>query len=351
MADNTKKSPLTLQGIRRGLFADPGLVRLFVIMVAAFVLMAMLNPKLYLSASNFRSMAFQIPEIGLLSIAVMIAMLLGGINLSVLGIGNLCAIFSAYIMIALTPQIGGFAAMVVGILAALAIGILCGALNGVLIAYVGIPAMLATLGTMEIFSGLGIHLTKGSAVFGLPDEFAFIGAGEILGIPMPLIIFIVVVAIYTIILQKKKFGLEVYLMGTNEKAARFTGIKTSMTVIKAHMLGGLLAALAGIIMASRTVSAKADYGSSYTLQAILVAVLGGVNPSGGFGKVTGVVMAIITLQILSSGFNILRADSYFKTFIWGAVLVASLIINYFGDKYANKKKVDATKSSGAPAQK
>lgn len=333
-----KRLPVDLSGIRKDLLFDGNLVRLSVIMVVSFVLMALLKPDLYLTSKNFLSMMYQFPEIGLFSIGVMIAMLMGGIDLSVLGIGNLSAIASAYTMIALAPSMGNFGAIVVGILVALTVGLACGALNGFLVAKVGIPAMLATLGTLEMFSGIGIFLTSGSAVFGLPEGYEIIGAGTLLGIPIPTVIFIVVAGLCTLVLQKMKFGLEIYLLGTNEKAARFTGIPTKRDVVKAFMLGGLLSAIAGVIMSSRTISAKADYGSSYTLQCILVAVLGGVNPSGGFGKVTGVVMAILTLQFLSSGFNIMRADSYFKTFIWGAVLIATLIINYYGNKNQERRK-------------
>lgn len=324
--------------LRRSVAGDSNMVRLSFIMVFSFVLMSALKPELFLTGDNFRSMAYQLPEIGIFAIAVMLAMLIGGIDLSVVGIGNISGILSAYVMMKLAPMIGGIGAVVVGILVAMCIGVICGFINGVLIAKVGIPAMLATLGTMEIFSGLGIVLTKGAAVFGLPEEYAYIGTGAITGIPTPIIIFIVVVSIFTIVLQKKKFGLELYLLGTNPKAARFTGIKNSATIIKAHMLGGFLASIAGIILSSRVNSAKADYGSSYTLLCILVSVLGGVNPNGGFGKVTGVVMSILTLQFLSSGFNMLRFDSYQKNFIWGAVLILAMIMNYYGNKRADKRK-------------
>lgn len=320
---------------------DANILRLTVIMVGAFILMAFLSPKLFLTLDNFKSMTYQFPEIGIFSIAVMLAMLLGGIDLSVVGIGNISGILSAYLIIKLAPAIGVWPAILIGIVCALAIGLLCGALNGFLIAKLGIPAMLATLGTMEIFSGLGIILTDGSAVFGIPEEFSIIGTGSILGIPNPLIIFIVVVSIFTIMLQRKKFGLELYLLGTNPKAARFSGIKTTATIIKTHMIGGLLASTAGIILASRVNSAKADYGSSYTLQCILVAILGGVNPAGGFGKVTGVVISILTLQFLSSGFNMLRFDNYRKSFIWGTVLILAMIMNYYGNKRADRLKSKA----------
>ena len=321
--------------------ADSNLVRLAVIMVAAFVLMSFLNHERYLTVGNFRSMAVQFPEIGLMSIAVMIAMLMGGINLSVLGIANLSTIVAAYVMIAVEPTVGAYTATLLGVGTALMIGVLCGALNGALIAWAGIPAILATLGTMEIFTGISVYLTDGSAVFGLPEPFQFIGNGSIGPIPMPLLIFAVIVGICILILQRRKLGLEMYLSGTNRKAARFTGILTERTIIKAHIFSGVLASAGGIIMASRLVSAKADYGMSYLIMAILVAVLGGTNPFGGFGKVMGVVMAIITIQFLSSGFSMLRTPAQFDTFIWGALLVAMLVINYFGNKRTESKQIKA----------
>ena len=334
----------------KNLSSDSKLMRLFVIMVGVFILMSALRPSSFLTISNFQSMAFQIPELGIYAIAVMLAMLLGGIDLSVVGIGNLSGILSCFLMIYLEPKIGGMPALLCGIVLAVVIGLACGLLNGVLIAKVGIPAMIATLGSMEIFSGLGILLTDGAAVMGMPEEFTVIGNGSIFGFPVPMAIFIVVVAIFTIYLQGKQFGMELYLLGTNPKAARFTGIKNDWVTMKAHMLGGALAAVGGLILASHSNSAKADYGSSYTLQSILICVLGGVSPSGGFGKVTGIVMAIFTLQFLSSGFNILRFSSYQKTFIWGAVLVATLIINYYGDKRAERKKREAAKAEAKTAQ-
>ena len=318
--------------------SDGNLVRLFFIMVGVFVLMAALRPEKFLTANNFTSMAYQMPEIGVFAIAVMMAMLLGGIDLSVVGVGNLSGIVATMTIIALQPTLGTWPSIWIGIALALCTGIACGFLNGFLIAKVGIPAMLATLGSMEIFSGIGIAVTKGAAVFGTPDEFTFIGAKAYLGIPGPMIVFILVVIIFTIFLQKKQYGMELYLLGTNPKASRFSGIKNTSVIIKTHVAASVLASIAGIIIASRANSAKADYGSSYTLQCLLVAILGGVNPSGGFGTVIGVVMAICTLQFLSSGFSILRFDSYLKTFIWGAVLIAAMIMNYYGNKMADKRK-------------
>ena len=332
---NKKKSRNFLTDI----FEDPNLLRLFFIMVGAFVLMAIIGAPKFVTVSNIKSMLTQFPEIGILAIAVSLAMLLGGINLSVVGIANLSGIFCCQSIIALQPKIGIWPSIVVGLIVAMITGLLCGWLNGILIAKLGIPAMLATLGSQEIFMGLGVGVTKGAAVFGTPDQFTFLGGDGPFGIPAPFLVFVLVVIIFTILLQRKQYGLELYLVGTNPKAARFSGIKNTRVVIMTHVYGGILSAIAGIVVASRANSAKASYGSSYVLQCLLVAILGGINPAGGAGTITGVVMAIVTLQFLSSGFNILRVDSYFKTFIWGAVLVGAMIMNYYGNRHAERKKL------------
>ena len=308
-----------------------------IVLLVLCVAMAILSP-VFLTANNLINVLNQVIVYAILAAGMSTVIFTGGIDLSVVGVGNLSGIVATMTIIALQPTLGTWPSIWIGIALALCTGIACGFLNGFLIAKVGIPAMLATLGSMEIFSGIGIAVTKGAAVFGTPDEFTFIGAKAYLGIPGPMIVFILVVIIFTIFLQKKQYGMELYLLGTNPKASRFSGIKNTSVIIKTHVAASVLASIAGIIIASRANSAKADYGSSYTLQCLLVAILGGVNPSGGFGTVIGVVMAICTLQFLSSGFSILRFDSYLKTFIWGAVLIAAMIMNYYGNKMADKRK-------------
>jgi len=321
--------------------ADAGLLRLFAIMIIAFVLMVVLvpNTSLFLKWSNFQSMMFQLPEIGILTVAVMFAMLLGGIDLSVVGIANLSGILCSIVILNTYERIGAVS-ILLGCVTALAVGVGCGAFNGFIVSKLGVPAMLATLGTMQMFSGIGIAITKGAAVVGLPDEYGKIGSLMILGVPLIMWIFMIVVLMTTIILQKRKIGWEIYLLGTSEKSARFTGIKNVKVTLQTFMISGFLSSIAGIILTSRSMSAKADYGSSYILQCLLVAILGGISPFGGFGKVVGIVISIITLQIISSGFNMLRFSSYQKTFIWGLVLIFAMIINYYAEQRKLKKKTE-----------
>ena len=130
-----------------------------------------------------------------------------------------------------------------------------------------------------------------------------------------------------VILNRTPFGEKIYMLGTNPLAARFAGLDNDRLIVRTYMLCGLLSSVAGVIMMSRANSAKADFGSSYLLLTILIAVLGGVNPYGGFGKVAGVFLAVLSLQFLSSGFNILRFSNFAKEFVWGALLLIVIVMS------------------------
>lgn len=315
---------------------DQNLKRLLLITVGIFVIMSLLVPGKFLSVTNLTSMAFQFPEFGLLSLGMLLAMLTGGIDLSVVGTANLSGILSALIFTnMLSPESSAGSVVLVTVLAigtALLTGLVAGFLNGYLIGSVGIPAILATLGTMQLYTGIAIVLTEGSAVFGFPEGFLKLGNESFLSIPIPFVIFLIIAVFVSILLNKTPQGFKTYMLGSNPTASRFSGINNKKIQIKTYMIIGLLASIAGIILISRTNSAKADYGTTYTLQAILVAVLGGVNPSGGFGKVMGIVLAVFSLQFLQSGFNMLRFSPFFGEFMWGALLLFVMVFNYMLNK-------------------
>lgn len=309
---------------------------LFIIMISVFVVISIFLPTKFLTIRNYQSMFSQIPEFGFLAIAMMLAMLTGGIDLSVVATANLAGIAAALFLTKYNLlQVGGYEELfiiIVAILAALIISLICGFLNGILVAYVGVPAILATLGTMGLFSGIAIIVTKGYGIVGFPEKFLYIGSGTIFLIPVPMIIFIICAFLVVIILNRTKFGFSIYMVGSNPVAARFSGIKNEKVLIKTYMMSGLLAGLASIIMISRVNSVRPGYGEVYLLQAILVCVLGGVDPTGGSGKISGLVMGIITLQVLQSGFNILSFSPFFKKVIWGLILILVMVINFYRNK-------------------
>jgi len=301
--------------------------RLAVICVAVFVLMAALSPDRFLSAQNMTSMAFQFPEFAILALAMTLTMLTGGIDLSVVGIANLSAIIAATIMTRVTGS-GDGALLVTGAMAAsLAVGMVAGLFNGVLVARLGLPPILATLGTGLIFTGFAIALTGGSAVMGFPPAVAWIGNSTLLGVPAPLVLFALLAIGTSLVLTRTAFGVKVRMYGANPLAARFAAMDIDAMLIRVYVASGGLAAIAGMVVMSRANSAKADYGSSYLLLAVLIAVLGGVNPYGGYGKIIGVVLAVLSMQFLSSGLNMIGVSNFARELIWGSLLIFVMIVN------------------------
>ncbi|MFT0532385.1 ABC transporter permease [Castellaniella hirudinis] len=318
---------------RRLLGNDRNIAQLLVITVLVFVLMSWMNPDKFLSYYNFESISYIMPELGILSIAMMISMLTGGIDLSVVGIANLAGVTAGvYFHSAMvqSSQMSGPEALFYtlgGLVLALLVGLAAGLLNGLLIAKLRITPILATLGTGQILIGLCLVLTGGPAIVGFPEAWSFIGNGKIFGMATPFVLFVLTCLIVGILLTRTTLGIHLMLIGTNPKAAVFAGIRKDRMILYSYMMTGVLAALAGVILSGRINAAKSDYGASYLLQAVLIAVLGGTNPAGGKGRVFGISIALLALMLLSSGFQMMRASNHLIDFIWGAFLILVIAIN------------------------
>jgi simple sugar transport system permease protein len=311
--------------------------------VAILVVAALVSSGQFLDPFNLRSMAKQLPEIALLAMGIMLAMIAGngGIDLSVVSVANLSAVTAGLVSKATLnvngniPPERGASFMLLFIAVALAVGILCGLVNGLLIAKVGFAPILATLGTQLTFTGLAVALSGGPAVsLGYVEPFVQIGSGYIFKwIPVSFIIFMVVALALTWVLTRSPFGLRLYLMGSNAKAAHYTGINNSRILMFTYLTSAVLAATAGIIIASGASSAKWDYGTSYLLIAILIAVMGGINPDGGYGKITGLVLAAVALQLLQTTLSAVGANNFLKDFFWGLLLLLSVVFTNFGQVF------------------
>jgi simple sugar transport system permease protein len=162
--------------------------------------------------------------------------------------------------------------------------------------------------------------------------FIRLGIVKFHSVPAIFIMFIIAAVILAFLLRVTKIGKNMYLYGENSTVSLFSGIRNSRVVIVTYTLAGVLCGMASVIMMSRVNSARVGYGETYLLQAILVCALGGINPNGGKGRVIGVVVAIIVLQLLQSGFTLLDFAPFIKSLIWGGVLISVMVINYFADK-------------------
>ncbi|MCP1103177.1 simple sugar transport system permease protein [Aequitasia blattaphilus] len=313
---------------------DKHVKRLVIIMVLWAVFMAITRFSKFYTVINFQTMFAQFPEFGLMSLGVMVCMITSGIDLSVVGVANTTAIASALLMRSIGGDTGTMAVFWIPILFlfAILIGTVAGALNGFLITTFDIPPILVTLGMGELFTGIGIVLTNGAAISDFPKDYAYVVNSRFAGIPVQFIIFALVAIVLAIILTKTTYGKKIMMIGTSQKAARFSGLKVNYLLIKTYIISGICAALGGMIMLANYNSARADYGTNYTLQSILIVVLGGVSPAGGRGKISGVILATILVRVLETGINRFpQISSYYISLIWGAVLLFVMVLDYFSE--------------------
>jgi simple sugar transport system permease protein len=288
---------------------------------------------------------YQMPTIGFMAIGMLIAELTGGINLSIVAAANFNGIIIHVVLKTLTNgnaansgNVPVYIALFIGLLACILIGII----NGVLIAKLKIPALLVTLGMSTLLQGLSILITMGYTLSGFPKQITWFGVGEILGIPMSIILFILVVIGLHFILDRTVYGKKLYMTGANPEAARFSNVNTDKVIIIEYVLSAFLSFCASMVMIGQMNSVKADYYESYVLIAVLATFLGGVSPNGGFGKLFGTVMASIILQLISTGLNLKRFDPYLVTAIWGSIIIIVLFGREISNKIIQKFKRRAT---------
>jgi len=316
------------------LMPERSLLRLAAFAIVVMIVFSVMS-KPFLSVINFQSMGFQVAEVGLLSLAVMLSMLTGGIDLSIVSIASVSAIVTSQLFAAtgasqssaVTPVLTALF-IVVGMLAGTAIGLV----NGLLITRLHITPILATLGTMQLINGLMVAWTNGQAIYGMPDIFLAIGTGTVFLVPVAIIVLMAAALLTAVFINRTATGLRLKLVGANPTAARYSGLDNDRVLTLTYLGSALLASLAGIIIASRAASASADYGTSYVLVAIVVCMLAGVNPNGGYATVTGVIVAAFTLQMVASGLNQIGWNAFHYQIVQGVLLIAVIGLNTLSDQ-------------------
>ncbi|KMK50564.1 sugar ABC transporter permease [[Actinobacillus] muris] len=295
---------------------------LCLLFILALFLFSILIPELFWSIAHFQSMASQVAILGILTLAMSIPMITGGINLSIIATMNSSALIIAYLVTQNESPMFLFLAIGLSGVCATLIGLL----NGCLIAIIKVSPILATLGTMTLINGLNILFTNGSTISNLPHHILTLNASSLFYIPIPLLVCLILFFCVWFILEKTTLGKSIYFIGNNEKATFYSGIHTQKVIIIVYILSSLLCTFAAILMTSKLNSAKASYGDSYLLISILAAVLGGINPDGGKGKLIGIILALILLQMIESGLNMLGISSYITMILWGTLLILFIFL-------------------------
>ena len=307
--------------------AGPGLAFLAVMLVFGIA-----SPQ-FLSAATFGSVAFQLPELGLLTLAMLLPILTGGLNLAITFTANIAGLTLAWVLQANGGVDAGLGAFLLGSVLAILVGAVSGVVMGLVIAFTRAHPILVSLSMMIFLRGLGEFLTRGGDISGFPTFIAPIGHGSILGIPVPLLILIACVIASHVLLSRSKLGFSTYMIGSNIESARYSGINTRKILVLVYMLSGVMAAVAGIIMLARFNSVRVGHGESYLLITVLACFLGGINPFGGFGRVLPVFVALIVLQLLSSGLNLLGANQHLTTAVWGILLIVVMVLRWLSAKF------------------
>jgi inositol transport system permease protein len=276
----------------------------------------------------------QMAVIGIIAVGVNLVIITSGIDLSSGSVVAAAAVVSARLAQvsdfprAVFPMLTDLP-MVWPILAGALTGLVIGLLNGSLIAMTAIPPFIATLGTMVAARGFAKWFTGGMPVSMLTDDFAIVGTGA-----NPVYIFIGLAIIFHVVLRYTRFGKFTYAIGANRQAAVVSGINVNRHLIYVYTIAGTLAGIAGTVTASRAISGQSGMGVMYELDAIAAVVIGGTSLVGGKGRITGTVIGVLILGVMTSGFTFIRIDAYYQEMVKGAIIVAAVV----ADQYRNKRK-------------
>ena len=317
-------------------------LRMLIILAVLLLVAGLTRGSAFMSVKNCQTMGKQLSEYGLLALGLSMAMITGGIDLSTVYIANLCGASAALIMqksVSEANPDGTLFGILIACLVGLCIGLACGALNGFLVSVIKVPPMLATLGTYELFYGITIVLGKGKPINAV-NLFKQFAKNDVIFdvVPRPFIIFVVCAVILSIVVGKTAFGRRIHLVGVNEKAAAFAGIKNVMVITIAYMISGLLAAITGLINLSKIASVKADFGSSYVMMTILIAVLGGCDPNGGYGEIPGVATAVLVVQVISAYLNsIPQINNYYRQALYGVLLLGFMTYKFYRNRAKSRR--------------
>jgi ribose transport system permease protein len=281
--------------------------------------LSLLSPY-FLSTANLLNVLRQVSINAILALGMTVVILKGGIDLSV---GSLLALAGAlaagFALSSLPPPL----AMGLGVGIAVALG----TLQGLLVAYAGLPPFIVTLAGLTAFRGLTLVYTDGRPITGLPDPFLFLGNGTLLGIPVPVMVMLSFLLLTHLLLQNTALGRYLYAIGGNEEAARLSGVPVARIKVFAYAYSGLAAGLAALVLTGRLNSAQPTAGTGFELDAIAAAVVGGTSLVGGRGTAWGTFLGALIIGVLNNGMNLLNVSSFYQLIAKGAVIVLALLVD------------------------
>jgi inositol transport system permease protein len=271
----------------------------------------------------------QVSIVGIIAVGVTQVIITGGIDLSSGSVVAATAMIAmSFAQVSTYPRavFPGLTDMpvIVPVAVGLACGLIAGLINGLLVAYTKIPSFIATLGMMVTARGVARWWSKGQPISFPTESFAGIGKGL-----MPVMIFLALAVLFMVILRYTRYGKYCYAIGSNEEAARVSGINVEHHKILVYSIAGLLSAVAALVLCSKNLTAQAGMGVQYELDAIAMAVIGGTSLSGGRGSIVGTVLGALIFGVIISGFTFLKIDAYYQEMIKGVIIVGAVVLDVY----------------------
>jgi rhamnose transport system permease protein len=300
------------------------LARWEVLLVAVLLALVWLGSRMsavFLSLGNFANLTVAEMEIAIIAVSMTLIIIGGDIDLSVESMAGLSSSVLGFLWAAGVP-------LTVGIPLVLIVGVLGGLLNGILVTRAGLPSLVVTLGTLALFRGLASVVLGPRAISNFPAEFSGFGFGNVPGTPLPwpLVVFAILAVSVGLILHRTWVGRQIFAVGKNQGAARYSGVAVVHLKTGLFMFSGLVSALAGVILTARLSSARSDVGAGMTLAVVTAVLLGGVNIFGGSGTVPGVVLAIFTLAVLQNALRLADVSTELQSISVGLLLIVSVVV-------------------------
>ncbi len=275
----------------------------------------------FLTPGNLRNVLWQVSAIGIIAIGQTLVILTGGIDLSVGGIAAFSAMAGGLLMTA-----GGGENVALGLIATLVVGMLVGLVNGLIVAYGKLAAFIVTLGMLSITTSLTYVVSDAASVVGLPDGYRLWGRGELGPLPLYLLTLILLFVLGHVFLTRTKPGRFLYAIGSNEEAARLSGVNVRAIKTLPYAITGLLCAVAAIVLSGRLGAIDPDTGTGFELDSIAAVVIGGTSLFGGKGSLVGTLIGVFLIGILNNGLNLLRVNAFWQGTAVGVVIILSVLV-------------------------
>ena len=310
------------------------LLKRFSTLIGLFLISAVLSltSKHFLSIENFLNILLQNANVAVLAVGMTMVIILGEIDLSVGGIEALGCVVAAWMMV-----YGGLG-IIPSILIALVAGTLCGVVSGFFVAYFRFHSFVSTLAMMGISRGFALIYTHGASIYGLPDNFRFIGQGTIGPIGVPVFIAAIVLFLAHLLLTQFPLGNHIYAVGGNIEAARLAGINVGKVKLIVLSISGFCGALAGVIMASRLNSGQGTIGEADLLDTIAAVIIGGTSLMGGVGTIPGTIIGVLVIGVIRNGLNLLGVSSFWQMVAIGAIIICAVLVDEIRRRLQEKER-------------